>query len=301
MRAFGPSGWQVLAIAIAWGSLQGVCLAAVGISGPAAFRQLEAQVAFGPRVPGTEPHRKALAYLVAELKRETPHVRVESFETVVDHRRIPMANVTATFAPGKGDAAMLAAHWDSRPRSEQDVHPEHRSHPTPGAEDGASGVAVILEVARALHAKAPPREVRLVLFDGEDWGTTLETMFYGSREYVRRHARDLPAWGILLDMVSNPRLNVPREAFSSQRAKTLTDRIYRTARAMGYERFFPDREGLEIYDDHLQFLEAGVPFVDLIDFDYPHWHTVHDLPSECSPANLEVVGNLVLKVLTTPR
>lgn len=298
MRVGDPRGWLVLAIAV---GMQEPSLAAKGFSGAAAFRHLEAQVAFGPRVPGSAAHRKALDYLSKELRRETPDVRVESFAPVVEGRRLPMANVVAVFGRGKGDVAMVAAHWDSRPRSEQDPHPEHRSMPTPGAEDGASGVAVILEVARSLHASPPPREVRLVLLDGEDFGTSLETMFYGSREYVRRHATDLPAWGVLLDMVGNPRLNVPREAFSSQRAKGLTDRIYRTARVMGYERYFPDREGPEIYDDHLQFLDAGVPFVDLIDFNYPHWHTIHDLPEECSASSLEIVGKLVLKVLTSER
>lgn len=271
------------------------------ISGPVALRRIEAQVAFGPRVPGTKAHSQARDYFVAALKRQTPHVSVESFEVESDGRRIPMANVVAVFRPGHGNPAMVAAHWDSRPRSEQDPHPEHRSLPTPGAEDGASGVAVVLEMAKALHDDPPPREVRLVLFDGEDWGTTVESMFFGSSDYVRRHAKDLPAWGILLDMVSNPRLSIPREGFSSRRAKALTDRIYQTANAMGYGHAFPDREGPEIFDDHLPFLDQGIPVVDLIDFNYPYWHTVHDLPSECSASSLEVVGNVVLKVLMAPR
>ncbi|HEY9857788.1 MAG TPA: M28 family peptidase, partial [Stenomitos sp.] len=214
-------------------------------------------------------------------------------------RTVRMTNVVATFGAGQGDPAMLAAHWDSRPRSEEDAHPEHRQQPTPGANDGASGVAVLLEVARALHAAPPPREVRLVLFDGEDWGETLETMFYGARDYVGRHRSSLPTWGILLDMVGDRDLHLPREAFSSRQARGLTDKVYATAQRLGYGSVFENRVGPDIFDDHLPFLDAGVPFVDLIDFDYGQWHTVHDLPAECSPRSLEIVGNVVLKMVST--
>lgn len=268
------------------------------ISGEAAFRHLERQVAFGPRVPGSEAHRKALDYFLQEFGRHTPHVKAESFTVTDGARTLKLTNVVATFAPGKGDPAMLAAHWDSRPRSDQDPHPEHRQSPTPGANDGASGVAVLLDVARALAEAPPPREVRLVLFDGEDWGDSLDTMFYGSREYVRRHPSDLPAWGILLDMVGDLNLRIQRESFSSQRARKLTDRVFATARRLGYGSVFENRDGPQIHDDHLPFLEAGVPFVDLIDFDYDDWHTVHDLPSGCSPRSLEIVGNVALRMVS---
>lgn len=269
-------------------------------SGEAAFQQLERQVAFGPRVPGTEAHRKALDYFVRELGRYTPHVAAEPFTVYDGEATLSLTNVVATFAPGKGDAAMLAAHWDSRPRSEQDAHFEHRRLPTPGADDGASGVAVLLEVARALEEAPPPREVRLLLLDGEDWGETMDTMFYGSRDYVRRHRSSLPAWGILLDMVGDRNLKLPRESFSSQRARKLTDRIYATAKGLGYSSVFENRDGPQIFDDHLPFLDAGVPCVDLIDFDYPAWHTIHDLPGECSPRSLGVVGHVVLRMVSTP-
>lgn len=270
------------------------------ISGEAAFGHLERQVAFGPRVPGSEAHQKALDYFVTEFRRHTPHVQAEPFSVRDAERTLQLTNVVATFSPGKGNPAMLAAHWDSRPRSEEDAHGEHRHLPTPGANDGASGVAVLLEVARILAQSPPPREVRLVLFDGEDWGNTMDTMFYGSREYVRRHRADLPAWGILLDMVGDLNLRIPRESFSSQRARALTDRVFQTARRLGYGSTFENRDGPQIYDDHLQFLKVGVPFVNLIDFDYDHWHTVHDVPGECSPRSLEIVGNVALTMVSEP-
>lgn len=268
-------------------------------SGEAAFRQLERQVAFGPRVPETEAHQKALDYFLGELRRYTPDVKAEPFTVYDGTQTLHLTNVVATFAAGKGDPAMLAAHWDSRPRSEQDEHFEHRATPTPGANDGASGVAVLLEAARALHDAPPPREVRLVLFDGEDWGETMDTMFYGSRNYVARHRAGLPAWGILLDMVGDRNLRIPRESFSSMKARRLTDQVYATAQRLGYGSVFENQDGPPIYDDHLPFLEAGVPFIDLIDFDYAQWHTVHDLPGECSPRSLDIVGNVVLRMVST--
>lgn len=298
MRSLRFWSWFSLALLLAASHAQA---APAGISGGAAFRHLEAQVALGPRVPGTDAHSKAIAYFEAELRRHTPQVALERFSARDGSRTLALTNVVAVFSPGKGDPAMVAAHWDSRPRSEQDPHPADRNRPTPGANDGASGAAVILELARALKASPPPREIRLVLFDGEDWGDTPETMFYGSREYVRRHRGDLPAWGLLLDMVGDKDLSILREAYSDARARALTDRVFKTARAMGYGAVFPDRGGPAIEDDHLPFLDQGVPFVDLIDFDYPHWHTVHDLPSQCAPSSLEAVGNVTLRLLLAPR
>lgn len=298
MRSLRFCSWLSLSLLLASGAASA---APAGISGAAAFRHLEAQVALGPRVPGTDAHAKAIAYLADELRRHAPQVTLERFSVRDGARTLAMTNVVAVFGAGKGDPAMVAAHWDSRPRSEADAHPEHRDRPTPGANDGASGVAVILELARALKASPPPREVRLALFDGEDWGETPETMFYGSREYVRRHRADLPAWGLLLDMVGDKDLVILREAYGEARAGALTDRVFKTAKAMGYGSNFPDRGGPAVEDDHLSFLDQGVPFVDLIDFEYPQWHTVHDLPAQCAPSSLEVVGNVALRLLQALR
>lgn len=271
-------------------------VAAPAFSGAAAFRHLEALVGMGPRVPGTMAHEQAQAYLERTFRRAGGRVEVERFHVPVEGHELALANVTASFGRG-GPPVMIAAHWDSRPRSEQDSHPEHRALPTPGANDGASGTSVLLELARVLGAAAPAHEVRLVALDGEDWGTGIPTMFLGSCAYVARHRRDLPGWGVLLDMVGRPDSEIPREGFSDERARALTDRIYQTARAMHLESAFPDRLGAPIYDDHISFLDAGVPCVDLIGFDDPAWHTVHDLPGNCAPIALERVGHLVCRLL----
>jgi Zn-dependent M28 family amino/carboxypeptidase len=282
-------------------TVAGPAIAHPVLSGARAYQLLRDQVAMGPRVPGSAAHERAIAYYVAALRRLTPAVSLEPFEADDGEHRLHLTNVVAVFGQGRGDPAMLAAHWDSRPRSERDPDRARRAMPTPGADDGASGVAVCLEVARALAGQTLPREVRIALWDGEDWGISLDTMFYGSRYYVSRHAADLPRWGILLDMVGGRHLRVPREAFGDERARGLADRVYRMADELGLARQFPDRSGPAIYDDHLPFLDHRVPFIDLIDFDSPHWHTTRDLPEDCAPESLERVARLAYEVLATPR
>ena len=275
---------------------QGQGPAMTGVSGERAWQHLLAQVQAGPRVPGTSGHTKTLAYLETELRKAGGRVTVDRFSVTMDGKAYPMANVYADFGPvaAKPDG-MLAAHWDTRPIAEEDPQPANRNKPIPGANDGASGVAVLLEVARNLGDRPPVKPVRLAFWDGEDLGTSDSTMFYGSRWYVRN--RPLPRWGILLDMVGDKDLRIPQEAYSAQYAPELTRRIWDSARQLGYASTFPRTMGAAINDDHLPFIDKGVPFVDLIDFDYPYWHTQGDTPERCSPRSLEIVGNVVLHAL----
>lgn len=275
---------------------QGQGLSESGISGERAWQHLVAQVNAGPRVPGTPPHAKTLAYLESELRKTGARVTVDRFTITKDGKSYPLANVYADFGPvADRPEGMLAAHWDTRPIAEEDPRPENRTRPIPGANDGASGVAVLLEVARHLGDRPPQKPVRLAFWDGEDLGTSDATMFYGSRWYVRH--RPLPRWGLLLDMVGDADLRIPQEAYSAHYAPDLTRRVWDTAHRLGYAATFPQLQGPPIRDDHVPFLERGVPFVDLIDFDYPYWHTLEDTPAHCSPRSLEIVGNVVLRVV----
>jgi len=277
-------------------SAKGQGPAMTGVSGDRAWQHLLAQVNAGPRVPGTPGHAKTLGYLDAELRKAGGRVTVDRFTITMGGKTYPMANVYADFGPTapKPDG-MLAAHWDTRPIAEEDPEAANRHKPIPGANDGASGVAVLLEVARNLGDRPPAKPVRLAFWDGEDLGTSDSTMFYGSRWYVRN--RPLPRWGMLLDMVGDKDLRIPQEAYSAQYAPDLTRRIWDSARQLGYASTFPRTQGPAINDDHLPFIEKGVPFVDLIDFDYPYWHTLADTPERCSPKSLEIVGNVVLHTL----
>ncbi|MBI3967718.1 MAG: M28 family peptidase, partial [Chloroflexi bacterium] len=196
---------------------------------------------------------------------------------------------------------LLCAHWDTRPWADRD--PDIVNHRTPilGANDGASGVAILLEVARVL-AQLRPRGIgfQFVFFDGEDYGPGIEDMFLGSRYFAANLPKVRPEYGILLDMVGDADLGVYQEGNSVARAPEVVERVWGAAAAAGYEASFPRQVAYTVVDDHIPLLDAGWSVIDVIDFRYPHWHTVGDTPDKCSAESLKAVGETVLKaVLTT--
>ena len=262
------------------------------------------QVKFGFRIPGTKPHVATRDWLAAQLKACTPSVSLQPF---THHRlmekTVPMWNIIADL-PGAGVAprekVLLCAHWDSRPFSDHDLDPSKRKTPIDGADDGASGVAVLLEIARQLHARPIARDVEIVLFDGEDYGPGIEDMLLGSQYYAAHLPAAKPSWGILLDMVGYKDLAIYREPSSEEAAKAVNDRVFHAARELGYLRageltgFVDALYQYEITDDHTPLNKAGVPTADLIDFDYPPWHTTGDTIDKCSAESLKIVGKTVL-------
>ncbi len=261
-----------------------------------AFAYLKKQCEFGPRVPGTTIHQETGAYLFAELEKYADEVVFQPFEFQHQDRTIPMNNILARFGDGSDGKMLLAAHWDTRPFADRDSNPSNRNRPILGANDGASGVAVLLEIARVLKFKPPPTQVIIVLFDGEDYGRTVATMFLGSTYF----AKNMDGWeadfGILLDMVGDRSLALPMEGYSWNAARDLTETIWQRAEELGLPAF-QRRLGPAIMDDHLPLIQAGLPTINIIDFDYPHWHTVEDTPDKCSPESLEIVGRLVLDII----
>jgi Zn-dependent M28 family amino/carboxypeptidase len=211
-----------------------------------------------------------------------------------------MSNVFGVLGADKPTQVLLCAHWDTRPTADQDPNPANRNTPIPGANDGASGVAILLEVARVLHEARPNVGVIVVMLDGEDYGPGVDAMFLGSRYYAQNIVPTKANWGILLDMVGDRDLQIPREGYSQQRAPAVNDRIWRAARELGRPEFV-DAPGQPILDDHIPLIEAGLPTIDLIDFNYgpghSWWHTLADTPDKCSPASLEAVGQVVLRTL----
>ena len=265
-------------------------------SAKSSFAYLEKQCEFGPRVPGTTVHQETAAYLFAELEKYADEVVFQPFEFQHQDRTIQMNNILARFGEDLGGTMLLAAHWDTRPFADRDPDIANRNTPILGANDGASGVAVLLEVARVLKYRPPPIEVIIVLFDGEDYGRTVSTMFLGSTHF----AKNMDGWeadfGILLDMVGDRTLELPMEGYSWNAARALTEAIWRRAEELGLPAF-QHRLGPAIMDDHLPLIQSGVPTIDIIDFDYPYWHTVEDTPDKCSAESLEVVGRLVLDII----
>jgi Zn-dependent M28 family amino/carboxypeptidase len=210
-------------------------------------------------------------------------------------------NVIALFQPEKAERILLCAHWDTRPWADKDPDPRKRSTPILGANDGASGVAVLLEVARLLHAQPPDVGVDIVLFDGEDAGTegNMQSWAQGSAYYARHLAsKDRQVLGVLVDMIGDADLEILQEYNSKAYARPVVDRVWAIAKELGCTAFKP-LTGSSIMDDHIPLLQAGIPCIDLIDLDYPPWHTMADTPDKCSPASLDQVGRVLVHLVYT--
>jgi glutaminyl-peptide cyclotransferase len=263
------------------------------------------QVAFGPRVPGTEPHAATLAWLVEFLSTRADTVEAIPFThvtTVGD--TVHLTNVFARFRPEAGQRVLLLAHWDSRPVAEQARDPAARRQPVPGANDGASGVAVLLTIADRMNRVPPGLGVDVLLTDGEDWGydpqtlsTVAEDMFLGARHFARTHRDYRPLFGILLDLVGDQNPVFPWEGHSLRSAPEVVTRVWDVARELGYVEVFVPRAGPPIGDDHVPLNEVGIRTINVIDFDYPYWHTPEDTPDKVSAETLDIVGEVILEVL----
>lgn len=273
--------------------------------GARAFALLRAQCDLGPRAPGTDAHRQARDWLIARLRPHVDGLVLQTWRQKVRRgpgagRTFAMTNLLA-LVHGRGGAdeapdLMLSAHWDTRPVADQDPDPARRGEPVPGANDGASGVAVVLEIARALRAHRPPHPVVLALWDGEDLGE----YYYGSRAWASALARGSVAWrprrGILLDMVGKRGLRCTTELNSQRLAPELWQQVNATAGEMGLGAHFGGRP-LAITDDHVFLARAGIPTILLIDYDYPQWHTTADTVERCDTQSLQVIGDVVLRVV----
>jgi len=268
-----------------------------------AFADLQKQCEFGPRVPGTQAHKNCLNYLTKEFQKSGARVAHQKFTEKLPYseNEIELVNVIASFGLEKTKRILLCAHWDTRPWADQDLDEKNHSQPVTGANDGASGVAVLLEVARQLQKKQPEIGVDIILFDGEDSGQTGGTKFaLGSRYFANNKDNNYhPMYGILLDMVGDSNLQIYKEINSVRYASRVVEKVWARAKKLNFTEF-KDEPKFEVDDDHVPLLEAGIPCIDLIDFDYTHWHTVEDTPDKCSPKSLKVVGQLVLSLIYNP-
>lgn len=260
----------------------------------AAWGYLLQQVEFGPRAPGTEAHDACLDWLIDTLRERADVVEPHTFviKDPYGEGSLQLTNVRASFRPEASVRVAFAAHWDTRPRADREVPPV--DEPIPGANDGASGVAVLLALADELHASAPAIGVDLIFFDGEDYGREGDHANYllGSRRFVQDFPGYRPAALVLLDMVGRKGLRIPMEQQSLQHNPSLVRVVFNRAMALGLDAFEPV-PGRAVYDDHVPFLERGIPAVDLIDMDYPAWHTLADTPEQCDPGSLGQVGQLL--------
>jgi glutaminyl-peptide cyclotransferase len=268
----------------------------VTFDGAQAFQDVEKQVGFGPRTPDSNAHQQALDWMTKTLQQAGWTTEIEQ-GTEMGH---PYQNLVAKRGSGS-PWIILGAHYDSRTVADHDPDPQKRTTPVPGANDGASGVAVLLGLARSLPdplvAGARAGQVWLVFFDNEDNGDLPGSDWSLGSKAFAAGLQGKPDAVVVLDMIGDRDLQIYRERNSTP---TLVDEIWNTAKRRNHEQFFIPQAKYTMIDDHLPFLRAGIAAVDIIDFDYPYWHTTADTADKVSAESLSVVGDTLLAWLTQP-
>lgn len=279
-------------------------------SGERALTLIRAQCDLGPRPPGSEALAALRGMILAAADSAgLPAVKLcFSAESPLDGGEIEVCNIVVSAGPAGGERLWLGAHYDTRPVADRDPDPALRSEPLLGANDGASGVAVLLHLIELLTAAPPPQGVDLIFFDGEDSGRegAPGTFRLGSQHLARTRgefgnplAGGTPRGLVLLDMVGERDLRIPMERYSLAHAPEWTRAVFDRAAGLGLTAFVAE-PGRAVFDDHVPFLTSGVPAVDLIDIDFPEWHTTADTPAVCSAASLAQVGRLVADLVYRP-
>lgn len=279
-------------------------------SADSAYSYIKRQVDFGPRVPNTPEHDACGRWLVAELRRHGAEVTEQ--KTVVqafDGNMLSTTNIIGQFNPGAKKRTLLLAHWDTRPWADKDPDPAKRKRAIDGANDGASGVGVLLEIARVLGLHGTDKGIDILFVDAEDWGSEdkEDSWALGAQYFVTHPFKGgyYPDEAILLDMVGGEGATFCREYFSEQSAPHLAAKIWAIAKASGFGEYFPDKLGSAVTDDHVQFINAGVPAIDIIDYRegsgfHPSWHTTGDNMQVIDRKTLNAVGQTVLNYLALP-
>ncbi len=275
-----------------------------------AYQYIKEQIKFGPRNPNSMAHDAALNYLANTLGKFTQSVTKQSFTyTGYNGEELKLTNIIAKFNPNIKNRIMICAHWDSRPRSEHAKDPAKKKQPVLGANDGASGVAVILELARLLSENKIDYGVDLVLFDGEDYGkeSDLSNFSLGSKYYSSKMINNtFPAFAVLLDMVGDKEATFPIESNSKDYAPDVVNLFWNKAAQIGADKFKFNTGG-SIYDDHIPLNQAGLRTIDIIDAeligaDTPvkrrnYWHSDKDTIDNIGVETLQQVGDVLTNVL----
>lgn len=294
-----------------WRAVCGALIAVVACSaggrgggefdGDQALAYVQQQLAFGPRVPNTEGHRRTGDWLLQELTTRADTVEVQAWTHYTGRGdTLALRNFLARFRPEATERVLFLAHWDTRPAADRSANLADQRRPVPGANDGASGVAVLLGVADALHARPPAVGVDLLFVDGEDWGDFADTTesLIGAR-YFAAHLPPgyQPLFGVLFDMVGDRDLQIYWEGYSEAYAREVVERVWATAERIGHGRVFLPGVRHTLIDDHVPLQHAGLRVIDVIDFDYPYWHTTEDTIDKVAAASLAAVGDVAIALV----
>jgi hypothetical protein len=295
-----------------------VSIAAPDFDKDSAFYFVKAQTDFGPRVPNTDAHKKCAQFLQNQLEKYCDKVIVQPFVTnTYDGTKINGKNIIGSFFPENPKRILLASHWDSRPFADNDPDSANRDKPIDGANDGASGVGVLLEIARQLKEKNPEIGVDIIFFDAEDWGTrnsqneSGDWWCLGAQHWAKKtHVDNYKAnFGILLDMVGASNATFFQEGSSNYFASQIVAKVWKKAYQLGYKDYFVNSAGHSITDDHVYVNRiAKIPMIDIIHQDHTTnsgfpstWHTLQDNISNIDKHTLYVVGTTVLAVVYEER
>ena len=283
---------------------------AMTFSAESAYSYVKQQCDMGPRVPGTPAHERCAQWLTASLRQWCDTVVVQQAPvTTFDGKQLNCKNIVGTFNPQASDRLLVLAHWDCRPWADNDPDPSLRQQPVMGANDAASGTAVILELARLMAQQRPEVGVDLLLVDVEDWGENenedswaLGTQYWANNPHVAGYRANC---GILLDMVGTRGARFTQEYFSKQYAQGVIDMVWKTASQSGFGSYFINQDGGAITDDHVMVNRlAGIPTIDIIDMRldsdtgfFDGWHTTHDTLDQIDPATLRAVGQTLVNLI----
>jgi hypothetical protein len=282
-----------------------------------ALAYVKAQLDFGPRVPNTPAHAACAAYLAAKLREFAPEVIEQKGKVrAYDGTMLSFTNIIGSWNPDAPGRILLCAHWDSRPFADYDPDPKNRRKPVEGANDGASGVGVLLEVARLLKTATPEIGIDIIFFDVEDYGpprdfetdeNTTDFWGQGSQYWARNpHRKGYSArYGVLLDMVGAPGATFLMEGISMEYAGDIVRKVWSAASRAGFSSYFISQAGTYITDDHLHINRImGLPTIDIIHLDrnsetgfYPYWHTTGDTFDKIDKNTLYAVGQTVVTVV----
>jgi hypothetical protein len=281
-------------------------------NGRTAFSYVERQMSFGPRIPNKPGHRQTGDWLLSELRARADTVIVQEIRHVTRaggggggggggrSDTLRLRNFFARFNPKATERVLFLAHWDTRPMADHSENLGQQRLPVPGANDGASGVAVLLGVADALKARPPAGGVDLLFVDGEDYGDFADTndVLIGSRWFAAHQpAGYQPLFAVLFDMVGDKDLQIFEEANSVAFAPEVVQRVWRVADERGYGRQFVGSVRHTLTDDHVSLQKVGIHAIDVVDFDYPYWHTTEDTIDKVSAESLQIVGDVAVALV----
>ena len=270
-------------------------------NGRTAFTYVEKQMSFGPRIPNKPAHDQTGDWLLAELRARADTVIVQEIRHVT-HRgdTLHLRNFFARFRPQATERVLFLAHWDTRPMADRAANLAQQRMPVPGANDGASGTAVLLGVADALKARPPAGGVDLLFVDGEDYGDFADTndVLIGSRWFAAHLPPGYqPLYAVLFDMVGDKDLQIFEEGQSVAFAPEVVQRVWRVAADRGHEHQFVPGVRHTLTDDHVSLQKVGIHAIDVVDFDYPYWHTTEDTIDKVSAESLQIVGDVAVALV----